>query len=73
MSRSLSRLRRGLLGIAFVGSLGFGASQALAASTPTTHPYACDASWQQWCRDQCGSEYAQCHWYGAYYCECIYA
>jgi hypothetical protein len=28
MSRSLSYLRRGLLGIAFVGSLGFGATQA---------------------------------------------
>ncbi len=29
MSRSLSNLRRGLLGIAFVGSLGFGATQAI--------------------------------------------
>ncbi len=28
MSRSLSNLRRGLFGIAFVGSLGFGATQA---------------------------------------------
>lgn len=31
MSRSLSYLRRGLLGIAFVGSLGFGATQAFAS------------------------------------------
>ena len=31
MSRSLSYLRRGLPGIAFVGSLGFGTTQALAA------------------------------------------
>lgn len=30
MSRSLLYLRRGLLGIAFVGSLGFGATQAVA-------------------------------------------
>lgn len=30
MSRSLSYLRRGLLGIALVGSLGFGATQAFA-------------------------------------------
>jgi hypothetical protein len=32
MSRSLSYLRRGLLGIAFAGSLGFGATQAFARS-----------------------------------------
>lgn len=41
MSRSLSYLRRGLLGIAFVGSLGFGATQALAepqASGPARAP-----------------------------------
>lgn len=31
MSRSLSFLRRGFLGIAFVGALGFGATQALAS------------------------------------------
>jgi len=30
MSRSLSYLRRGLLGIAFMGSLGFGVTQAFA-------------------------------------------
>lgn len=30
MSRSLSYLRRGLLSIAFVGSLGFGVTQAFA-------------------------------------------
>ena len=30
MSRSLSYLRRGLLGIALAGSLGFGATQAFA-------------------------------------------
>lgn len=31
MDSRLSYLRRGLLGIAFVGSLGFGATQALAS------------------------------------------
>lgn len=31
MHRSLSRLRQGLLGIAFVSALGFGATQALAS------------------------------------------
>lgn len=36
MSRSLSYLRRGLLGIAFVGSLGFGVAQAFAG--PATAP-----------------------------------
>ncbi len=30
MSRSLSHLRRGLLGMAFIGSLGFGATAAVA-------------------------------------------
>jgi hypothetical protein len=34
MSRSLSYLRRGFLGIAVAASLGFGASTALAASDP---------------------------------------
>ena len=34
MSRSLSYLRRGLLGIAVVGSLGFGATQAFANPDP---------------------------------------
>ncbi len=43
MSRSLSYLRRGLLGIAFVGSLGFGASQAFADSKagPATAMLSC--------------------------------
>jgi hypothetical protein len=41
MSRSLHYLSRGLLGIAFVGSLGFGARQALAY--PQLDTIACDA------------------------------
>jgi len=48
MHRSLSYLRRGLLGIAFLGSLGFGATQAFgtpsrgpgAACTPRLYEYA---------------------------------
>lgn len=36
MSRSLSYLRRGLLGIACVASLGFGATQAFASPGPAT-------------------------------------
>ena len=39
MSRSLSYLRRGLLGIAFVGSLGFGVTQALAGPATTASSY----------------------------------
>jgi hypothetical protein len=40
MSRSVSYLRRGLLGIAFLGSLGFGATQAL-ASPEQAHEVVC--------------------------------
>lgn len=36
--RSLSYLRRGVLGAAFVGSLGFGATQALAGPGPGGGP-----------------------------------
>jgi hypothetical protein len=34
MSRSLSYLSRGILGLAFVGSLGFGATSAFAKPEP---------------------------------------
>jgi hypothetical protein len=69
MSRSLSYLRRGLLGIAFVGSMAFGASQALAA--PQRAPQAaayCD-EWQ--CFMACYEifRYGRCGWDG--YCECF--
>ncbi len=43
MSRSLSYLRRGLLGIAFVGSLGFGATQAF-GSPNRTQGVTCDVT-----------------------------
>ncbi|MEW5929994.1 MAG: hypothetical protein AB1941_21270 [Gemmatimonadota bacterium] len=38
MKRSLSHLRRGLLGAAFVGSLGFGATVAV-AKPETSNPF----------------------------------
>jgi hypothetical protein len=41
MSRSLSCLRRGLLGIAFAGSLGFGVKQAFATPPAATSYYYC--------------------------------
>lgn len=42
MSRSLSYLRRGLLGIALAGALGFGATTALAApDTAARKPNTC--------------------------------
>ena len=44
MSRSLSYLRRGLLGFVFVGSLGFGATQAFALPEPAPLT-SCDVTW----------------------------
>ena len=44
MSRSLSYLRRGLLGIAFVGSLSFGVTQALATPPKVARGY-CDPAY----------------------------
>lgn len=52
MGRSLSYLCRGFLGIAFVGSLGFGASQAFAAPSQAPQERAwCD---EAYCDDYCG-------------------
>jgi hypothetical protein len=42
MDITLRHLRRGLLGIAFVGSLGFGATQALASPDPSRIRYCTD-------------------------------
>ncbi len=63
MSRLLSYLRRGLLGIAFVGSLGFGATQAF-ASPEVARTESCELS---------GSPYIpthncdqSCPWIGGY-------
>ena len=46
MSRSVPYLRRGLLGIAFVGSLGFAATAALAGpqTSPTARALVCPAN-----------------------------
>ncbi|HSU18039.1 hypothetical protein [Longimicrobium sp.] len=61
MSRSLSHLRHGLLGAVVVGSLGFGASQALAV--PRGAPAAdgtCvydDPGSRTICRNYCQSQY----------------
>lgn len=53
MSRSLSYLRRGLLGIAFVGSLGFGATQVLASSPVSRHSDSCTIDEARDCREFC--------------------
>jgi hypothetical protein len=55
MSRSLSYLRRGLLGIAFVGSLGFGATTALAETGTTKRmPTICmPETGYCWCMGDC--------------------
>jgi hypothetical protein len=57
--RSLSYLRRGLLGVFFVGSLGFGATQALAGpGGPSSNGGWCvlgdpgaDAYCNYWCQE----------------------
>lgn len=41
MSRSLKHLRGGLLGLAFVGTMGFGATQALATPEPSSATSVC--------------------------------
>lgn len=61
MSRSLSYLRQGLFGIVFVGSMGFGASQALAAPQQTSQAAVCDSLE---CLRDCvnyGYSYGDCH------------
>lgn len=58
MKRSFIHLRRGLLGIAFVGSLGFGATQAFAK--PNAAP--ADAALA------CGSNERMCSCPGGIYC-----
>ena len=76
MSRSLSYLRRGLLGAGLVGSLGFGASQALAtpretSSTDGTCVYG-DPGARSYCRSWCQANYYRdgtCTTHG--FCACI--
>lgn len=71
MSRSLSTLRRSLLAIAFVGSLGFGATQAWGSSGARdpdgTCPPASGPYHYRPCLEYCGSV-AYCDGYG--YCVC---
>jgi hypothetical protein len=54
MSRSLSNLRRGLLGIAFVGSLGFGVTQAFASPKRADVKY-CAPYGAPYYSDYCGA------------------
>lgn len=59
MDRSLTSLRRGLLGIAFVGSLAFGAVQALAAPRASGADGTClygDPGARSACQSWCQSE-----------------
>lgn len=55
MSRSLSHLRRGFLGIAFAGSLGFGATQVFAGPLPEARRACSSYAEVQWCRNHCAS------------------
>lgn len=74
MSRSLAGLRRGIFGIAFAASLGFGVTQALASPTgATARAGQCDVVWEQWCNEQCAPHLGRCYSYGFYYCECFFA
>ena len=57
MSRSLSNLRRGLLGIAFLGSLGFGATQAFADPSPQARRAYCSSGAEiRACLNSCQSQ-----------------
>jgi hypothetical protein len=66
MSRSFSHLRRALFGLAFVGSLGFGATQALASPEAARAPRYCPVGpgGQPYYSDYCGFYCA----YGVGYC-----
>ena len=76
MDRSLSHLRRTLLAVAFVGSLGFGATQALAGPTEADY-LICnptngqdDAYCKAWCIQQ-GAVEGGCS-PRSYTCLCLY-
>lgn len=75
MSRSLSNLRYGLLGIAFVGSLGFGTSQVFATPPGAETARACSPYQDAVCRDRCrsqGADSGECDPMFAGGCRCIY-
>ena len=67
MSRSLSYLRRGLLGIALMGSLGFGATQALAAPPRVPQARFCV---EEWCNEYCEQQglMGTCRFNGTCWC-----
>ena len=50
MSRSLSYLRRGLFGIAFVGSMSFGVTQALAGPATAAASYCIPEDCWEYCQ-----------------------
>lgn len=73
MHGSATYLRRGLLGLAFAGSLGFGATQALATPGPTTAAMAaCPAMGYDYyyapCANACTRRQGYCSYNGI--CRC---
>ena len=50
MIRSIRTVQRGVLSVALVGALGFGASQALATPAPPQAEQSCDALCNRVCR-----------------------
>lgn len=71
MRLSLSYLRRGLLGLAFAGSLGFGAAQAFASPSAWPLPRYCPARDYEYVTPDCNA-YCNGPGYCATYgrCEC---
>ncbi|HEU0079920.1 MAG TPA: hypothetical protein VFQ76_19900 [Longimicrobiaceae bacterium] len=62
MSRSPSHLRRGLLGIAFVGSLGFGATAAVAKPEMRDPFPSCPKGWSMCLDGTCVGPDMSCPW-----------
>lgn len=71
MSRSLSTLRRALLGIAFVGSLGFGATQAVASPEPVARFGSCYPSGYAYLPRECPECPSGSGWCDGYNTECV--
>jgi len=74
MSRSPSTLRRGLLGLAFLGTMGFGVTQALASPRSTTAARLCSPENEAYCMDYCwkrGADAGACS-AGGGGCRCYY-
>lgn len=60
MGRSFSYLRRGLLGAALAGSLGFGVSQALAVPAEASVRDACKPELIEYCNQLCPPPGGEC-------------